>query len=152
MPNVLSRRACLGAVAAAAAASTARAAAPSVALTNRGHFLARPEYKADLLKCFSEVLGLGPPALLRVPTLAEPIVAYRLPGGGAFSVEFTPDALAPVHARRGAWLELRCDNAVELQQAVLAAGYPKVEYLTHAFYFEAPGGQVFGIVGPGQAP
>jgi hypothetical protein len=62
-------------------------------------------------------------------------------------VEFTEDALDDKQARRGAWLELRTDDALGLQQKVLAAGLPRVVHpYTPFFYIQAPGGQVFRIV------
>ncbi len=63
------------------------------------------------------------------------------------SIEFTADALSDESARRGAWLELRTDDAAGLQQKVQAIGLTKVVHpYTPFFYIQAPGGQVFRIV------
>jgi hypothetical protein len=110
--------------------------------------LARPSVKEQLKWCFTTVLDCGAPAQKEVPSLAEPILAFRFPNGGSISVEFTQDALDEQQARRGAWLELRTDDPAALKKKVLEAGLPQVKYLvTERFYFVAPGGQVFGIVG-----
>ena len=76
-----------------------------------------------------------------------PILAFAFSGGGSVSVEFTPEAPDTVGARRGAWLELRSPEAMRLQAKVLAAGLDRIVYpATKAFYFAAPGGQVFSLV------
>jgi hypothetical protein len=149
MTDQTSRRACLGTAAALLVATQARAdsAAGQLALSPRSHFKARPNYREAFVICFSQVLGLGPPAVLRTSAPLGPIIAYRFPGGGSVSVEFTPDALAPDDLRRGAWLEILADDPAPLQAAVQAAGHPVIHYAaTKSFYFEAPGGQVFSIV------
>jgi hypothetical protein len=78
--------------------------------------------------------------------LPEPILAFRFPGGGSLSVEFTEDALDEPQARHGAWLEVSVDDPAALKQRVLEAGLPQVKYgPTGRFYFVVPGGQVVGI-------
>jgi hypothetical protein len=117
-----------------------------IALLNRAHILARPHIKEQLESCFTTVLGCGAPARLDVPGLSEPILAFRFPGGGSLSVEFTEDALDEQHARRGAWLEVSVDDPAALKKNVLEAGLPQVKYsATGRFYFVVPGGQVLGI-------
>ena len=118
-----------------------------IALVNRAHILAKPRIKEQLESCFTTVLGCGAPARLEVPGLPEPILAFRFPGGGSLSVEFTEEALDEQHAGRGAWLELSVDDPAALKQRVLDAGLPQVKYSpTGRFYFAVPGGQVVGIV------
>ena len=87
---------------------------------------------------------------LRAPGLAEPILAWRFPGGGALSVEFTDAALDDEQAARGAWLEVWAEDPEALRKTVLDAGLKQVRYsATNTFYFTAPGGQIFGIVAAG---
>jgi len=146
-----SRRACLiGGAAAlfgtAASTATAKEMKSMNAITNRAHLLAHPAVKDALTRCFSTVLGCGAPIKLSAPGRPEPILAFRFPGGGSVSVEFTEDALDEAQARRGAWLELKAEDPAGLKQKILAAGLPQVHYwATKNFYFVAPGGQVFGI-------
>ena len=133
-------------IAGAGAKARAQAAAPQVAMTNRGHFLARPQYREALVRCFTEVLGCGAPMTLPARNGLGPVVAFRFPGGGAVSVEFTDRALDEADARRGAWLELKAADPDALEAAVVAAGLPRIVYAaTTTFYFAVPGGQVFGI-------
>lgn len=145
MGLAITRRGWAGAAALLAVAPAARAEA-QIALTNRAHFQARPEYRDALVRCFSEVLGCGAPMNLPAGGAVGPIVAFRFPGGGAISVEFTPDALGEQQARHGAWLELKPADPDALEAAVMTAGLPQVIYAaTTTFYFAVPGGQVFGI-------
>jgi hypothetical protein len=110
-------------------------------------FVSQPQVKDRLTKFFGDVLGCGAPVAMTVPALTEPILAFRFPGGGSISFEFSADALDEQQMRRGAWLELRTDDVDALVNRVLDAGRERVRYVaTSTFYFVAPGGQVFGIV------
>ena len=144
----ISRRACVGMALAVTSASQARATETETAtsLGNRAHFLAKPEFREALVACFSQVLGCGAPMVLPTRDPAGPILAFKFPGGGSVSVQFTADALDETLARRGAWLELKCRDPAALAAAVLKAGLPQIHYPpTTTFYFAAPGGQVFGV-------
>jgi hypothetical protein len=116
-----------------------------ISLGNRTHIYAHPSVKERLVWCFNTVLGCGDPATLAVPGLAEPFLAFRFPGGGSLSVEFTESALDEQRARRGAWIEIATDDPAGLKKNVLEAGLHQVAYVTNGFYFAAPGGQVIGI-------
>ncbi|MDR3700701.1 MAG: twin-arginine translocation signal domain-containing protein [Candidatus Sulfopaludibacter sp.] len=137
------------AAALAAAAPTLNAEdSPALAFSNRAHLFAHPKVKEKLTWCFTEILGCGAPVSLHAPGLAEPILAFRFPGGGSLSIEFTLDALDEAQVRRGAWLEIRAANPPALKKKILDAGLPEVRYpATTTFYFAAPGGQVFGVAG-----
>lgn len=148
----LDRRNFLGggmALAAAAGVGVAKTAAgdgTGLAFGNRAHFFAPRDVKEKLIWCFRDVIGCGTPMILEAPGVAEPIVAFRFPGGGSLSVEFTDDALDEQCARKGAWLEIWSSDPDALKQKILKAGLPQVNYAaTKTFYFAAPGGQVFGI-------
>ena len=119
-----------------------------IALSNSIHIYARPDTKEKLLEFFTSILGLEartvPPYVVGSP---EPMCAFAISNGASLSVEFTEDALDDQQAQRGAWLELRTDDALELQQRVLAFGLKRVVHpYTPFFYIQAPGGQVFRIV------
>jgi hypothetical protein len=132
---------------AAATAAMATAAETGLAFGNRTHLFVRPEAKEKFIWCFTTVLGCGAPMSLSAPGLAEPILAWRFPGGGSLSVEFTEDALDEGQARRGAWLEIWSGDPAALKKKVLDAGLEQVRYgPTNTFYFAAPGGQILGNV------
>ena len=117
-----------------------------VSLSNRVHIFARQQFRDDLIWCFSTVLGCGDPVSIRLPGVAEPVLGFRFPDGGALSIEFTEDAPAAQHPRGGAWLELKADDPSALRDKILSAGLPEVKHPGHDFYFVAPGGQVFSVV------
>lgn len=119
-----------------------------IALNHSIHTYARPDTKGKLLEFFTSVLGLearaAPPYVKGSP---EPMYSFTFSNGASLSVEFTPDALSDQQAERGAWLELRTDDAVGLQQKVQTFGLKRVVHpYTPFFYIQAPGGQVFRIV------
>lgn len=118
-----------------------------IALSNSIHLYARPGTKEKLLEFFTSILGLE--AVVSSDAVGSPelIYAFKFSNGASLSVEFTEDALSDQQAQRGAWLELRTDDAVGLQQKVQAFGLPRVVHpYTPFFYLQAPGGQVFRIV------
>ncbi len=119
-----------------------------IALSNTVHLYARPNTREPLLAFFTEVLGLQvhevAKAYLHSP---EPMYAVTFSNGASLSVEFTEDALSDEQAERGAWLELRTEDAASLQRKVQEAGLKRVVHpKTPFFYIQAPGGQVFRIV------
>jgi hypothetical protein len=78
--------------------------------------------------------------------------AVDFSNGHHMSVEFTHDALSDEHAERGAWFEVRSDDAEGIQQRAVAFGCKKVVHpYTPFFYIQAPGGQVFRIVSNGES-
>jgi len=118
-----------------------------LAFSNRVHIHAHPAVKEKLTWCFSTVLGCGAPMTLHAAGIAEPMLAFRFPGGGSLSVEFTDQALDEQQIKRGAWLEIWSSDVDALKAAILAAGLPQVHFpATNTFYFAIPGGQVLGLV------
>ena len=117
-----------------------------MSLGNRAHFYARPQYRAALVRCFADVLGCAGPISLPARGNPEAILAFSFPDGGSISIDFIDDALDAEQARRGAWLELPSADASAMQRRVLDAGFERDHCdATRAFYFAAPGGQVFSI-------
>ncbi len=114
------------------------------ALGSNAHIFARPHRREQLRHCFETVLGC-PVATVSHPAMPEPMLIVRFPGGGSLSIEFTPEAPDDDQPRLGAWLELRADNPAALMRTALEAGLTQVEHPGHAYYFMAPGGQVFTI-------
>lgn len=94
-----------------------------IALSHSAHIFARPEAKSRWLEFVSEVLGLEPveieKAYLKSP---KPMYSVRFANGASLSIEFGEDALSDEQVLRGAWFELRSDDAEALQQKALAFG------------------------------
>lgn len=118
-----------------------------IALSNSVHLYARPETKEKFLEFFTSILGLEALESSDASGSPMPIYFFKFSNGAGLSVEFTEDALDDERARRGAWLELRTDDAPGLQEKALAFGLSKVVHpYTPFFYVQVPGGQVFRIV------
>ncbi len=118
-----------------------------IALSNSVHLFAHPNSKEKLAAFFTDILGYKVLVGSDAPGLPTPVMAVKFANGAALSVEFTEDALDEQQARRGAWLELKSDDAAALKEKVLAAGLSRVHYPGNDyFYFQAPGGQVLRIV------
>lgn len=118
-------------------------------LNNSAHIYAPPASRERLIWCFTDVLGAEMVVSGDAPNLPTAVIAFRFPGGGALSVEFTDDALDEAQARRGAWLELVAGDAEAteaLQRKIIAAGLTQIKHPGNdLFYFVAPGGQVLRI-------
>ena len=112
-----------------------------IVLSNRVHTYARPAVKDALIEFFTHILDAE-----TVPVPGTSMLAFRFPDNSSYSVELTEDALDEQQARRGAWLEVQTDDPDALKKKVIEAGLLQVEYITGRFYFQAPGGQVWGIV------
>ena len=120
------------------------------ALTNTAHLYARASEKERLLRFFTEVLGLSPRELARRAgvTAKEPMYAVTFSNGAGLSVEFTDDALTDQAAERGAWLELTVTDRAAVEAKARAFGAKRIVHPATPFvYLQAPGGQVFRIVG-----
>ena len=117
------------------------------ALSNSIHLYARPDTKEKFLAFFTTILGLEAAESSDAVGSPEPIYSFTFSNGASLSVEFIEDALSDQQAQRGAWLELRTNDAMGLQQKVQDFGLKKVVHpYTPFFYIQAPGGQVFRIV------
>jgi len=63
-------------------------------------------------------------------------------------IVYEDSALSKDDMLKSVWLELRTDEPDRLKEAVLKFGLSELEYGDNEhFYFQAPGGQVFRIVG-----
>lgn len=125
------------------------AAEPDVALTNTAHLYARVSEKERLLRFFTEVLGLSPREVTAAYlTAKKPMYAVTFSNGAGLSVEFTDDALTDQAAERGAWLELTVTDRDTVEAKAQAFGAKRIVHPATPFvYLQAPGGQVFRIVG-----
>jgi predicted enzyme related to lactoylglutathione lyase len=120
-----------------------------VALTNTAHLYARASEKERLLRFFTEVLGLSPREVTSAYlTAKEPMYAVTFSNGAGLSVEFADDALTDQAAERGAWLELTVTDRDAVEAKARAFGAKRIVHPATPFvYLQAPGGQVFRIVG-----
>jgi hypothetical protein len=62
-----------------------------------------------------------------------------------------PDASEFLRSARSIWLEIKTDNVDEMSRKILESGFVrKLELPDPHFYFQAPGGQCFKLVGIGE--
>jgi hypothetical protein len=124
-----------------------------IALSNSVHLYVRPDAKERLLHLFGQILGLQVVQVTKAYVKApEPMYAVRFSNGASMSVEFTPDALSDEQAARGAWLELKAEDAEGVKRKVLDYGLKRLAHpFTPFFYVQAPGGQVFRISATAEA-
>jgi len=76
----------------------------------------------------------------------------RLRTGENLSIEFTGGAPDDDQPRLGTWLERRAADPAAVMRSVLDAGLTQVIHPGHPYYLMAPGGQVFIIAQPVEAP
>src|SRR2546425_12095242 len=111
-----------------------------IGMMNRVHTFARLENEEKLTRFFTDILDR------ELVALPGSVLAFRFPNGASLSVEFTEDALDEKQAWRGAWLEVRTEDPSDLKKKVLAADLSQIKHpVSNRFYFQAPGGQIWGI-------
>lgn len=91
-------------------------------------------------KFYSDVLGCE----VRVKT--DEVDRFEL-GDFHFVFVWKSAALDEGNFLKAIWLELKADNVEEMKQKILAFGVKKLDVPDPHLYFQAPGGQVFRLVG-----
>lgn len=61
-----------------------------------------------------------------------------------------PEESAFLRTAKSIWLELKSDNVEEMRRLILGFGVRELEIPDSHLYFQAPGGQVFRLVGAGE--
>lgn len=91
-------------------------------------------------KFYCDVLG----GIASVTT--DEVDRYKL-GDAHFIFVWQSTALDENDFLNAIWLELKTDNTEEMKQKILAFGAKKLDVPDPHLYFQAPGGQVFRLVG-----
>jgi catechol 2,3-dioxygenase-like lactoylglutathione lyase family enzyme len=103
---------------------------------------ALPAERERLRKFYGEVLGC------KVMTKSDSFDLVRLGPDFYIGVAYDPQALNDSDAQKAIWLEIRVDDPAGLKQKILAFGIKQLEFWDKEhFYFQAPGGQVFRLIG-----
>jgi hypothetical protein len=102
-------------------------------------FAARSE-QDKIRRLYCEVLGCKP----RVKT--EEVDRFQL-DDVHFCFVYQDTALDERDFLKAIYLELKTDNTEEMKQKILAFGVSKLDVPDLHLYFQAPGGQVFKLVG-----
>ncbi|GIH15351.1 hypothetical protein [Rugosimonospora africana] len=115
------------------------------AVGNQVHLFAYPRHRDALVRVFGTVLGCGRPRVIRLLEIDEPVLGFRLPGGGAVSIEFVPDLPEWPDPFHGAWMQITTPHPEGLRATILNAGLPEIRHPGHDFYFQIPSGHVFTV-------
>lgn len=132
------------------------------------HFSSRPEGEARVAAANATAVSLGPDTNLvvrrserdrirrfyrdivgcQITKSSERIDVFETHNGFYLGVTYADDAQSDEDRRRSIWLEFRTDNPDELKQQIVKFGIAPIDFWdkTH-FYFQAPGGQVYRLVG-----
>lgn len=114
----------------------------TVSLGDNSKLTALPSERDRIRKFYRDVLGC--PATKE----SERIDIFRVGSGFYLGVVYDDSALGPSDGLKAIWLDLRTDRPEELRQKILDFGIKGIEFWDKEhFYFQAPGGQVFRLVG-----
>ena len=113
----------------------------NVSIGKHAKFIVRPSERSRVQRFYRNVLGCR--------VIVKPKVDLIQMGAGFYiGVQYDDQALEERHLMKSAWLELRTDLPDELRHKILDFGVKEIEYWDKDhFYFQAPGGQVFRLVG-----
>lgn len=114
----------------------------NVALGEHAKMVVLPSERGRVQQFYRDILGC------RVTAKSKAMDLIRLGTDFYIGVVYDDSALSAADRLNSIWLEIRTENPEELKQRVLAFGITEVEFWDKEhFYFQAPGGQVFRLVG-----
>jgi hypothetical protein len=113
---------------------------PRVILGNHTAVFAARSQQARMRTFYCDVLG----CTARVQT--DEVDRFQL-DDVHFRFVYQNTALVESDFLKAIYLELKTDNTEEMKQKILAFGAKKLDVLDPHLYFQAPGGQVFKLVG-----
>jgi len=117
----------------------------TVSLGEHSKLTASPSERDRIRKFYREVLGCT------VTRESEKSDIFRIGAGLYLGVVYDSSALTAPEAQKSIWLELKTSHPEELRQKILSFGITGIEFWDKEhFYFQAPGGQVFRLVGTGE--
>ncbi len=117
----------------------------TVSLGENSKLTALPSERDRIRKFYRDVLGC--PATRE----SDKSDIFRIGTGFYLGVVYDDSALSASDALKSIWLDLRTDHPEELKQKILEFGITGIAFWDKEhFYFQAPGGQVFRLVGTGE--
>ena len=115
---------------------------PSVSLGENSKLTVLPEERDQIQRFYRDVLDCP------LTKTSEAADVFRLDSDFYLGVVYDESALSLSDRRKSIWLELRTDRPEELKAKILQFGIEEIEYWDRErFYFQAPGGQVYRLVG-----
>ena len=114
----------------------------AIALGENSKMVIRPSERDRVQRFYRDVLGC------RVTTKSKGMDLIRLGKDFYIGAVYDESALSDADRLNSIWLDLRTEDPIELKQEILEFGCQEVEFWDKEhFYFRAPGGQVFRLVG-----
>jgi catechol 2,3-dioxygenase-like lactoylglutathione lyase family enzyme len=117
----------------------------TVSIGNHSKIVSRRADQAQIRAFYTDVLGCE-------LTKQTPDVDYiRFDQGFFLAVLYQDRALGAEEARAALWLELRTSDPSALTERIVSFGVHRIDIPgAEHLYFQAPGGQVFRVVGRGE--
>jgi hypothetical protein len=115
---------------------------PSVWLGENSKLTVNPSERDRVRKFYKDVLGC--PATRE----SEKIDIFHIGSGFFLAVVYDSSALSASDNLKAIWLDLRTNQPELLKRKILEFGLKQIDFWDKEhFYFQAPGGQVFRLVG-----
>jgi catechol 2,3-dioxygenase-like lactoylglutathione lyase family enzyme len=112
-----------------------------VAIGENAKMSALPSERDRIRRFYHDILGCE---VIEKPSLD----LIRLGSDFFIGVVYSDSALSDQQALESVWLELKADDPEALKQKIVAFGVKQIQHWDKEhFYFQAPGGQAYRIVG-----
>jgi hypothetical protein len=123
--------------------------AASASIGNHAKFTARPADRERVRRFYQDVLGCA------IMKCSNEIDFFRLGDGSGddffIAAIYEDRVLSADEQVKAIWLELRAQNPAALSAKIRAFGVTELDtWEKDRLYFQAPGGQVFRVVGAGE--
>jgi catechol 2,3-dioxygenase-like lactoylglutathione lyase family enzyme len=114
----------------------------TITIGNHSKIVASPAEQDRIRSFYRDVLGCT------LTKQTKNVDYFRFHEGFFMAVLYQEVVARPEELRQAIWLELRTDEPVALRDKILAFGVHSIEMPgAEHLYFQAPGGQVFRVVG-----
>lgn len=115
---------------------------PTVSPGEHSKLTALPTERGDIRRFYRDVLGC------RMTKASEAVDVFQLGSDFYLGVVYDDGALSIADRLKSIWLELCTDRPEALKAEILQFGIKEIDYRDRDhFYFQAPGGQVYRLVG-----
>ncbi len=114
----------------------------TITMGNHSKIVARPAEQDRIRSFYRDLLGCT------LTKQTKDIDYIRFQDGFFIAVLYQDAVASPDELRQAIWLELRTDEPAALRDKIIAFGVHSIEMPgAEHLYFQAPGGQVFRVVG-----
>jgi len=121
---------------------------PVIELGSRSKINAHPSVRSRLQSFYRDILGCDVGKGPQHPGGPEDTDLIRFADDFTIVVHYDDAALGEAALKKAIWLELVTDDTAQLEQRIQRFGILPFDYFDKDhFYFQAPGGQVFRVVG-----